>query len=40
MDNDKYTECYCHNGHKQNDTVCMYCWNLGRRNWNDPEVDK
>jgi hypothetical protein len=32
------TECYCHDGHKQNDTVCMYCYRQGRRKWNDPEV--
>jgi hypothetical protein len=30
--------CECDNGHKQNDTVCRWCWNRGRRRWNDPEV--
>ena len=30
--------CECDNTHQQNDTVCMWCWNRGRRKWNDPEV--
>lgn len=29
------TACECDNTHKQNDTVCQYCWNRGRRHWND-----
>lgn len=32
-------ECYCHEGFKQTDTVCMWCWERGRRHWNDPEVE-
>lgn len=35
---DNPVSCYCDNGHEQNDTVCMYCYNHGRRGWNDPEV--
>lgn len=31
------TDCECDNGHKQNDTVCMPCWNRGRRKWDDPD---
>jgi hypothetical protein len=30
--------CTCHNGHKQNNTVCTWCWARGRRVWNDVEV--
>ena len=30
--------CECDNGHKQNNTVCRWCWNRARRHWNDPEV--
>ena len=32
--------CYCDNGHQQNDTVCMWCWERGRRHWNDPEGEQ
>lgn len=31
------TSCECDNTHEANDTVCQYCWSLGRRHWNDPE---
>ena len=30
--------CECDNTHQQNDTVCSWCWNRGRRKWNDPEI--
>lgn len=32
--------CECDNGHQQNDTVCRWCWDHGRRHWNDPEVQE
>lgn len=35
---DEPPSCECDNGHQQNDTVCRWCWNRGRRHWNDPEV--
>lgn len=31
-------ECYCDNGHKTVNTVCMWCWERGRREWNDVEI--
>lgn len=31
-------ECTCHNGHQQNDTVCTWCWDRGRRKWLDPDI--
>lgn len=35
-DGTPYEECYCHDGHDRNNTVCMFCWNLGRRVPTDP----
>src|ERR1035437_1840380 len=29
--------CECDNTHQQNNTVCRWCWNRGRRKWNDPD---
>jgi hypothetical protein len=29
--------CECDNTHEQNDTVCRFCWSLGRRKPGDPE---
>lgn len=31
--------CECDSTHRQNDTVCMWCWKRGRRKWNDPDVE-
>jgi hypothetical protein len=31
-------ECECDNTHLQNNTVCLWCWSLGRREPNDPDV--
>lgn len=36
---EEHTVCECDNTHQATDTVCMWCWNRGRRKWNDPEVD-
>jgi hypothetical protein len=30
-------ECYCDDGHKSVNTVCMWCWNRGSRHWNDKD---
>lgn len=31
--------CECDNTHEANGTVCRWCWEHGRRSWNDPEVE-
>lgn len=33
-------ECYCDSGHQSADTVCMWCWNRGRRHWNDVDIEE
>lgn len=30
--------CECDNTHETNDTVCRWCWEHGRRHWNDSDV--
>jgi hypothetical protein len=37
MMNDNLTECECDNTHQAINTVCRYCYAMGRRKWNDPE---
>lgn len=39
-DGNESSDCECDNTNQQNDTVCRWCWNRGRRKWNDPEVNK
>lgn len=38
IEGESYTSCYCHYGHEQNSTVCLFCWAHGRRKPSDPEV--
>lgn len=33
------TSCECDNTHQANNTVCRWCWEGGRRHWDDPECD-
>jgi hypothetical protein len=34
---DEPDQCECDSTHQPNDTVCRWCWNRGRRYWNDPQ---
>lgn len=37
---DEPSSCECDSTHQANDTVCRWCWERGRRHWDDPEIEE
>lgn len=31
-------KCECDNTHQKVNSVCRFCWERGRREWDDPEI--